>query len=295
MKNEILISTIIPMYNAEKFISKCLEHLIHQTYKNLEIIIVDDGSTDNSVLKCENYAKKDSRIKIIKQNNAGPAAASNTGLKIAKGEYVHFHDHDDFVNLDYFEKMAAAANLTGADILCGEVNQPEYNFPTFNAIEICTSMKDKILKTKANKFNPAWRYVYKKSFLNENNLIFNSKLFGAQDLFFTKTAVVLAETIATVPAAVYNVVNTETALGKSKELIKQRNNQKDIYNAENSLRDIFVKYNALEFMEMEDQPILIETLKIFNFPIIKKSIFKNKIRYYLFGINIGTKHIIKNE
>ena len=293
MQNKPLISVVVPMYNAEKFISKCLEHLVHQTYSNLEIIIVDDGSSDNSVTECKKYAKADKRIKIIQQKNAGPAVASNTGLENASGEYVHFHDHDDYVNLDYFEKMANAATLTEADILCSEVNQPEYNFPKFEAIEICTSMKDKILKTRANKFNPAWRYLYKKDFLLKNNLKFDPKLFGAQDLFFTKTAIVLADSVATVPGAVYNVVDTETALGKSKTKLKQRNSSEDILKAQKNLHDLLIKHNALELMNTPELPFVIEELKIFNLCITRKHIFPNKIRYYLFGINIGTRHILK--
>ena len=164
-KSTPLVSVIIPMYNAEKFIDKCITHLVHQTYKNLEIIIVDDGSTDNSVAECEKWKETDNRIKIVRQENTGPAAASNTGLDAAQGEWIHFHDHDDFVNLDYFERMMNAAVLTDADILCGEVNQPDYNFPVFDKIEICTHMVDKILTTRANKFKPAWRYVYKKEII----------------------------------------------------------------------------------------------------------------------------------
>ena len=109
MKNTPLISVVIPVYNAEKFLSKCLEHLIHQTYQNLEIIIVDDGCTDNTADVYNHYAKLDKRIKILNQKNAGPSAALNNGLKNANGQYVHFHDHDDYVNLDYFEKMANAS------------------------------------------------------------------------------------------------------------------------------------------------------------------------------------------
>ena len=137
MNKNPLISVVVPMYNAEKFIEKCLMHLICQTYQNLEIILVDDGSKDGTVKLCEKYAKTDKRIKIVKQKNAGPSVASNTGMDAASGEWIHFHDHDDFVNLDYFEKMANAAVLTNADILCGEVNQPEYSFPVFDKIEIC--------------------------------------------------------------------------------------------------------------------------------------------------------------
>ena len=216
-----LVSVIIPMYNAEKFIDKCVTHLVHQTYKNLEIIIVDDGSTDNSVAVCEKWAESDKRIKVICQENAGPSVASNTGLDAAHGEWIHFHDHDDFVNLDYFEKMMNAAILTDADILCGEVNQPDYNFPVFDKIEICTHMADKILTVRANKFKPAWRYVYKKEFLDRTNLRFEPAIFGAQDLIFTRPAIVLADSVATVPGARYNVVNTITALGKQRKKLKK--------------------------------------------------------------------------
>ena len=79
-----LVSVVIPMYNAEKFIDKCITHLVHQTYNNLEIIIVDDGSTDNSIAVCKKWAQQDKRIKIIPQENAGPSVASNTGMDAAQ-------------------------------------------------------------------------------------------------------------------------------------------------------------------------------------------------------------------
>ena len=104
--SEPLMSVVIPMYNASKFIRKVIEHLVHQTYKNIEIIIVDDGSTDGCSDIIKDYIKHDKRIKLITQKNAGVSAASNTGIKAANGEYVCIHDHDDFVNLEYFEKMA---------------------------------------------------------------------------------------------------------------------------------------------------------------------------------------------
>ncbi len=214
------VSVVIPVYNAEKFLAKCLEHLVHQTYPNMEIIVVDDGSTDASPDIYNAYAAQDKRVKIIRQKNAGPATASNTGLDAATGEYIHFHDHDDWVNLEYFERMMNAATQTNADIMCGMVNQPEYNFPKFDTVEILTSMRDKILVTRANKLNPAWRYVYKKDFLVKNKLRFDDKIFGAQDLFFTKPAIVLARSIATVPGAIYNVVDTDTALGKSRTKLR---------------------------------------------------------------------------
>ena len=91
MTNQPLMSVVIPMYNASAFIHKTLEQLTHQTYKNIEIIIVDDGGTDNSVDIVRQYAKHDKRIKLIKQKNAGVSVASNTGIKAATGKYVCIH------------------------------------------------------------------------------------------------------------------------------------------------------------------------------------------------------------
>ncbi len=94
------ISVVVPVYNIEDFLPECLDSIIHQSYQNLEIILVNDGSTDSSLQICEDYAKKDSRIQVITQQNAGLSAARNTGIKVATGEYITFIDSDDYIDLD---------------------------------------------------------------------------------------------------------------------------------------------------------------------------------------------------
>ena len=103
--NEPLVSLIIPMYNSEKFIEKLLDTIVKQTYKNIEVIIVNDGSTDNSLNIALEYASKDDRIKIITTTNCGVSSARNTGLKYVRGEYFTFLDSDDYIELDMFEKI----------------------------------------------------------------------------------------------------------------------------------------------------------------------------------------------
>lgn len=102
---EELISIIIPVYNVEKYLKKCLDSVLEQTYKNLEIILVDDGSTDNSKTICDEYEKKDKRIKLIHKENGGLSDARNAGINIAKGEYITFVDSDDYISKDYVEYM----------------------------------------------------------------------------------------------------------------------------------------------------------------------------------------------
>jgi glycosyltransferase EpsJ len=278
------------MYNASKFIRKCVEHLIHQTYKNLEIIIVDDGSTDNCGNIIKEYAKHDKRIKLITQKNAGVSVASNTGIKAATGDYISIHDHDDFVNLEYFEKMANAATLTEADVLCGEVNEPGWSFPEFKHIEIATSLEDKIFMTHANAFNCAWRYAYKTSFLRKTKLLFEPAVWGTQDVIFSKSAIVLADKVATVPGAVYTVVDRPTSLGKDHKKKDSHFNQESV-NAWARYNELVTKHGADELLKTPDKPSHINTFKMFNRVIYKVEIYPRKKRYYLFGINIGTFHI----
>lgn len=115
-KNET-ISVIIPVYNVDKYIVEALDSVCNQTYENLEIIIIDDGSTDNSAEICDEYALNDSRIIVIHQSNAGAAAAKNAGLKIATGKYLAFLDSDDYLELDAYEYMLSQINYMNADVI----------------------------------------------------------------------------------------------------------------------------------------------------------------------------------
>lgn len=105
MNNTPLISVIVPVYNGEKFIHKCVDSILAQTYSNLEIILVDDGSSDTSAQICDEYTQKDARIKVIHQQNAGVSAARNTGIKNAQGEYISFIDQDDWVAPTFIETL----------------------------------------------------------------------------------------------------------------------------------------------------------------------------------------------
>ena len=110
------ISIIVPVYNLENYIEKTIEQLISQTYKNLEIILVDDGSTDKSLELCNTFAKRDNRILVVHQENCGVSVARNTGIKHATGEYIGFTDSDDYITLDYAEKLYNAAKKNNAHI-----------------------------------------------------------------------------------------------------------------------------------------------------------------------------------
>ena len=117
MQNLELISVIVPVYNVEKYIRECLDSIVNQTYKNLQIILVDDGSTDNSGKICDEFAKKDSRITVVHQENQGAGAAKNTGLELIEGEYFSIIDSDDYIDLSMYEKMVSLMKQYDSDIV----------------------------------------------------------------------------------------------------------------------------------------------------------------------------------
>ncbi|MBO5468256.1 MAG: glycosyltransferase [Lachnospiraceae bacterium] len=106
--NDELISVIVPIYNVEKYLDVCLESIINQTYSNLEIILVDDGSTDNSLYICNEYAQKDKRIKVIHKKNGGLSSARNVGIDVAKGKYIGFVDGDDYIHKELYRRLVDA-------------------------------------------------------------------------------------------------------------------------------------------------------------------------------------------
>ena len=97
-----LISVIVPVYNVEEYLDRCIESIVNQTYKNLEILLIDDGSTDNSYNICDKWAKKDNRIKVVHKENGGVSSARNVGLDVATGDYIGFVDSDDYISIDMY-------------------------------------------------------------------------------------------------------------------------------------------------------------------------------------------------
>lgn len=121
-----LISVIVPIYKVEQYLNQCISSIVNQTYKNLEIILVDDGSPDQCPQMCDEWAERDSRIKVIHKANGGLSDARNAGLEVCSGEYLAFIDSDDWIEPDYVEKMLDAAVTEKADIVaCTFVNEYE--------------------------------------------------------------------------------------------------------------------------------------------------------------------------
>ena len=119
MHQDILISIIVPVYNVEQFLPKCVDSILNQTYRNLEVILVDDGTKDASNVICDAYAAKDSRVRVIHKENGGLSSARNAGIEIARGEYLGFVDSDDWVERETYEILLAVARKYEAKLVCG--------------------------------------------------------------------------------------------------------------------------------------------------------------------------------
>lgn len=186
------ISIIVPVFNVEKYLSKCIESLVKQTYKNIEILLINDGSQDNSLNICKEWEKKDGRIKVFSQRNQGLSEARNTGIKNAKGNYICFVDSDDLVLSDFIEILYYLIKKYGCEI--AQVNfiektddeiEKKINIEKQIFNEKILSSRDMIkgLTTNDHKKNViVWNKIYKKE-LFENLSFKNGKIY--EDEFFT--------------------------------------------------------------------------------------------------------------
>lgn len=138
--NEPLISVIVPVYKVEQYLDKCINSIVNQTYKNLEIILVDDGSPDKCPQICDEWSKKDSRIVVIHKENGGLSYARNVGLDIATGEFISFVDSDDWIDLELYDTLLVAINNTKSDIACCKF------------LKVFSNEKDKRFKIKSSQY-----------------------------------------------------------------------------------------------------------------------------------------------
>lgn len=172
------ISIIVPIYKVEKYLQRCVESIIHQTYKNIEIILVDDGSPDSCPQICEQYAKKDKRIRVIHKKNGGLSDARNEGLRAASGDYVMYVDSDDYIETDACEKliMNMSDDVDVVVGVCKEINGSNYMFQKHTNLEPgkIYDAKDYVrLSIEKNEwYAPAWLNLYRRKFLLENNLYY---------------------------------------------------------------------------------------------------------------------------
>ena len=167
-----LISIIIPAYKVEKYLEKCIESVLNQTYKKLQIILVDDGSPDNCGDICDRYAKMDERIEVIHKENGGLSDARNAGLKVVRGEYIGFVDSDDYVSKEMFENMYNTLISNNADVsICNFytviddkniIKNEDNGIEIYNKLEI---LKEVLLDKKIQSY--AWNKLYKKELFKD--------------------------------------------------------------------------------------------------------------------------------
>ena len=165
-----LISVIVPVYNVESYIAECIESIQNQTYMNLEIILVNDGSTDASGDICDQYAAYDERIKVIHQENGGLSAARNTGIEAANGDYISFVDSDDYIRLTLFEDMLQLLKEYDLDI----IEFTAFRDKSGDIIEGCNdghleiySKEDALRLAMHDCFVAAWSKLYKRSAIGD--------------------------------------------------------------------------------------------------------------------------------
>ena len=234
------LSIIVPVYNVEKYLPKCLESLIKQTLKDIEIICVNDGSMDNSLAILKEFASKDSRIKIIDNQHQGVAKTRNTGIEQSTGEYIGFVDSDDYIDIDFFEKLYNSATKSNSDIAIASILKHKNFFNIYNAKytkeETAITIQDKIklCEDKKHFFFYAWNKIYHSGFIKENNIKFSEGQIY-EDVMFAIKALYYSNKIISVYGTKYHYIEHENSLTKYKD--KTGEKEQDLIKAYSELQE----------------------------------------------------------
>ncbi len=218
--NAALVSVIVPIYNVEKYIHRCIDSLISQTLKEIEIILVDDGSPDNCGEIIDSYAKQYDNIVVVHKENGGLSDARNAGLRVAKGQYIGFVDPDDYVQQDMFEKMYYSANTNESDLVfCGynEVFSPTYTQQrTFEYISEFKSAADILVACVEGCIGAySWNKIFKNSLIKDNAIQFPKGVVVSEDQVFFFEYIKYIRSFSVVPDCLYNYIrNNESICAK---------------------------------------------------------------------------------
>ncbi len=280
------VSVIVPVYNAEKYLDKCLISLQQQTLEDIEIICVDDGSEDKSLEILKKYAKGDERIKVLEQNHKKQGAARNEGLKFATGEYIGFVDADDWVDIDFYEKLYGSACKYQADIAMGVNVRVGGGKKTKKRLEI---LQENCVKDVQEKFdiskvaqNPCpTNKIYKREFLLLNNLYFPENMFCEDKLFVTQ-AVYYADKLVAVPDVNYFYYRNPNSTVNKRDKNHLRTILRD---KEQAKRDVlnFLKTQKIQIRD-KDFWALKKIYKCLGITIYKIVESLHTEKYYLLGI-----------
>lgn len=246
-----MISIIVPVYNVEKYLNKCIESIINQTYRNLEIILVDDGSPDKCPEICDSYAQKDGRIKVIHQKNEGLINARKSGLEIAQGEYIGFVDGDDWIEPEMYEMFAKQIEKYSPDMVLSdfyydngkELSNSEQLFDReyYDKEDLKNFIYPKMLFSGTYyKFgvNPCcWSKIYKKELIKKNLPLVDGRIKMGEDAAFTYPCLIDAQSAATIKKPCYHYISNPESMTKSYD-----KNLKNI---------IFLPYNRVKEKSIE--------------------------------------------
>lgn len=223
--SNVAVSLIIPVYNVEKYLTKALESVEAQTLKDIEVIIVDDGSTDQSVKIIEKFCNKNSNFKFISQNNNGPGSARNAALSVSKGEYIAFLDSDDYLEPNFLEVLYSTAIKHQADIVCCnfKIYYPQQNvkvyLPFRSPAGIYTktqALKKLIVDIGMHYY--IWNKIYKRSIFFDNDFKFENMYF--EDVSFSPKLFYSAEKVVLLKECLYNYTSRETSILHSMNIEK---------------------------------------------------------------------------
>lgn len=253
MLQEAKVSVIVPIYNVEKYLDRCVSSILNQTLKDLEIILVDDGSPDNCPAMCDEYAKNDSRVKVIHKKNAGQGLARNSGLEIATGKYVAFIDSDDYVDESMYESMYALAENESLDLCCCSYNRfyndghvvaaKWYNKPKIVAGQ--RQVNQLILDLNIKNANTiietnVWGVLYSKDIIDKNRIRFVSEReIASEDLIFNYDFFIHANKIAYTPNRYYNYYYNDNSTTTNYGTAKYKRMVQLLYSLDNRLSNRF--------------------------------------------------------
>lgn len=208
-----LISLIVPVYNVEKYLHKCINSILNQTFSNFELLLINDGSIDQSGKICDYYSKKHESIKVLHQKNQGASSARNLGIDYAVGQYICFIDADDWIELDYLQSFCVDELKNDESIFVlqdilkvndGKINK-YCNFP--NRTINYNAFSELFTKYKLYNFGHPFSKLYQTKILKESNIKFDTKIRYSEDLLFMLQYLQYVKTVIFLPSAKYNYNN----------------------------------------------------------------------------------------